>query len=79
MAGEIKVKIGTKLSEAEEKSLDPKKVGKLHAKYPKADVEKEAYSDLWVCPYCGCAGYDDSPVVGQVYRTCHCCGRTMRL
>lgn len=77
MAGEIKVKIGTKLSEAEEKDLDPKKVGKLQAKHPKADVEKEAYLTLQACPYCGCAGWLESDTT-YLYLTCHCCGRTFR-
>ena len=41
MPGEIKAKIGTKLSETEQKGLDPKKVGKMQGKHPKADVEAQ--------------------------------------
>ena len=74
---EIKAKIGTKLTEAEVKAADPKKIGKLQAKHPKADVEAQ-YPAIQVCPYCGCVGYgDESPNV-YVYYTCHCCGRTFK-
>ena len=56
MSGDIKAKIGTKLSETEQKALDPKKVGKMQGKHPKADVEAQ-YTSLQVCPYCSCVGY----------------------
>jgi len=74
---EIKAKIGKKVTDAEVKEADPKKIGKLQAKHPKADVEAE-YLAVQVCPYCGCVGYGaESPVVYELY-TCHCCGRTFK-
>jgi hypothetical protein len=78
MATEIKGKIGTKLSETEQKGLDPKKIGKLQAKHPKADVEKEAYVAGQVCPYCGCFGWGVESETTYLYFTCHCCGRVFR-
>ncbi len=77
MAREIKAKIGTKVSDADKKGIDPKKIGKLQGKHPKADVEAE-YLAIQVCPYCGCVGYgDESPAV-YLYYTCHCCGRVFK-
>jgi hypothetical protein len=73
MASEIMAKIGKKLSDDEKKKVDPKEVGKLQAKPPKAPVEGQ-YMAAQVCPYCGCVGYGDvSPTVYR-YFTCHCCG-----
>ena len=79
MASEIKDKIGTKISEAEQKGLDPKKVGKLQGKHPKGgDVEAQAALAFQVCPYCGSAGWGaESPFV-YLYFTCHACGRTFK-
>jgi hypothetical protein len=74
MSGEIKAKIGTKLSETEQKGLDPKKVGKMQGKHPKADVEAQ-YIALEACPYCGCVGYGQEIRPVPLYFTCHCCGR----
>jgi len=75
MTGEIKAKIGKKLSDDEVKKIDPKAVGKLQAKHPKADVEAQ-YTAIQVCPYCGCVGYGNESATVYLYFTCHCCGRT---
>jgi hypothetical protein len=79
MANEITAKIGTKLSEAEDKALDPREIGRVHAQPPKADVQAQwDEANLTICPYCGCAGRGHlSPYVYR-YFTCHCCGRTYR-
>jgi hypothetical protein len=77
MSGDIKAKIGTKLSETEQKALDPKKVGKMQGKHPKADVEAQ-YTSLQVCPYCSCVGYSQESPTVYLYFTCHCCGRIFK-
>ncbi len=77
MSKEVKAKVGTKMTEAEQKAVDQKQVGKLQSQHPKTDVEAE-YRALQICPYCGCTGWgDESPTV-YLYFTCHCCGRTFR-
>jgi len=70
MASEIK--IGKKLSEDEEKKVDPAEVGKLQAQPSKAQVEGQ-YTAIQVCPYCGCVGYGQESRTVYRYFTCHCC------
>ena len=77
MASEITAKIGKKLSDKEQKELDPKKVGKLQATHPKSDVQAQYMQAVTqVCPYCGCVGWGEESSTQYLYFTCHCCGRT---
>lgn len=70
---EVKVKVGKKMSEAEQKAADPQKTGRLTAQPRKRDVEPEFWEAVR-CPYCGCIGYCDvSPYVTLSF-ICHCCG-----
>ena len=71
MSNEITAKIGKKLSEAEQKAVDPKEVGRSQAQPPKVDLQDQG-TVLWICPYCGCANWTSS---GRLYHyvSCHCC------
>lgn len=77
MASEIKAKVGTKMSEAEQKALDKSKVGKIQGAHPKGEVEAE-YSAFQICPYCGCGGWGSESTYVYLYFTCHCCGQTFK-
>jgi len=75
---EVKVKVGTKLTDAEIKALDPKDIGKLYAQPKKAGVAGQDYLGYVICPYCGCSGTAwESPYVYRHF-ICHCCGGTFR-
>jgi hypothetical protein len=76
MGKEIKANVGTTLNEAEEKEVDPKDIGQLHAQPPKGDVQAQYHWAVQVCPYCGCVGYGYESDVRYRYFTCHCCHRT---
>jgi hypothetical protein len=81
MSNEITAKIGTKLSEAEQRAVDPKKVGWSQAQPPKASVQGQLYTcGCQVCPYCGCASWSDGSSSPEYhYITCRCCGGTYRV
>jgi hypothetical protein len=75
---EIKIKVGSKLTDAEVKAIDPKDIGRLYAQPKKAGVEGQSYLAYQRCPYCGCVGTGwESPYVYR-YFTCHCCGGVFR-
>ena len=77
MSGEIKAKIGTKLSETEQKGTRPEK-GRQDARQTPESRCRAQYTAIQVCPYCGCVGYgQESPNV-YLYFTCHCCGRIFK-
>lgn len=74
MSNEIKIRVGTKLSEAERKAVDPKEVGWSQAQPPKADLQGQMYTcGCSHCPHCGCFNWDSSPTP-YGYIICHCCG-----
>jgi hypothetical protein len=76
---EITVKVGTTLSDAEIKALNPKDIVTLYAQPEKTGVEGQAdFVGYQICPYCGCSG--TGLMSSEVYRyfTCHCCGGTFR-
>jgi hypothetical protein len=79
MANEIKAKVGTKLTDAEVKALDPKDIGRLAAQPKKTAVEGQwDYVGYQICPYCGCAGTGVMSTDVYRYFTCHCCGGVFR-
>jgi hypothetical protein len=79
MENEISLKVGTKLSEAETKALDPQEVGWLQAQPPKADVQGQIYPQYVFCPYCCCIGAEPAGTVScSTYCTCHCCGAVFK-
>jgi Rieske Fe-S protein len=76
---EIKVKVGTKLTDAEVKALNPKDIAKLYAQPKKSGVEGQYnYVGYQICPYCGCSGTGMMSTEVFRYFTCHCCGGTFR-
>ena len=78
MADEISVKVGTKLTDAEVKAIDPKDIGRLYAQPKKAGVEGQSYLAYQRCPYCGCVGTGWESAYVYRYFTCHCCGGVFR-
>jgi hypothetical protein len=79
MANEVKAKVGTKLSDAEVKALDPKDVGRMSAQPKKLPVEGQWVHQVYqICPCCGCGGYGWESTIQYRYFTCHCCGCTFR-
>lgn len=79
MSEEIRVKVGTKVSEEEKRTLDLTKLEKLRAQPEQPPVEGQyMYRAAQVCPYCGCVGWGVES--SDVYRTfvCHCCGNYFR-
>jgi len=75
---EFKVKLGTRLSNAEAKALDPKDIGRLYAQPRKVEIEAEAVTAYRLCPYCGCVGTGAESQYAFHYFTCHCCGAIFR-
>jgi hypothetical protein len=76
---ETKVKVGTKLTDAEVKALNPKDVGNLYAQPKKAGVEGQYYIGTYqICPYCGCIGNVGLRSPLPSYFVCHCCGGVFR-
>ena len=75
---EVTVKIGTKLSEQEQQSVDMTKAVRLTPQPPPGSgvVGQDLTCQVTVCPACGCVGYGDTQ---SDYRSwcaviCHCCG-----
>jgi hypothetical protein len=78
---EITVRIGTRLTDAEIRAIDPRDIGRLQAQPPKPDVEGQIFacSCFFVCPYCGCASVEASSTsTGYRYFMCRCCGAMFR-
>ena len=71
---EVKVNLGTKLSEQEQQATDMTKVTKLTAQ-PSGDVAGQDYTAVQVCPYCGCVGYGVESEYYYRRYVCHCCHR----
>ena len=77
---EVKVILGTKLSEQEQRNVDRTKAVWLTAQPPPGfDVVGQDDNYSWrcvVCPYCGCVGC----VTAALWEValCHCCGRLLR-
>lgn len=71
---EVRVNLGTKLSEQEQKSTDMTKVIRLTAQ-PSGEVTGQDYTATQVCPYCGCVGYGVENEFNYRRFVCHCCGR----
>jgi len=75
---EIKAKVGTRLTDAEVKALDPKEIGRMHAQPKDKEVEAQLFRAAQVCPCCGCVGWGWESAYALRYFTCHCCGCTFR-
>ena len=78
---EVTVKIGAKLSEQEQQSVDMTGTLRLTAQPPPdADVSGQCYCGAHICPYCGCIGWDTGQQSHQPWQLiiCHCCGGAFR-
>jgi hypothetical protein len=77
----LTVKVGTKLTEAEMRAIDPKDVGQATDPSEKAGVEGQAdgaQDQYWTCPYCGCLN-KVAVVSGYRFYNCHCCAVFFRV
>ena len=71
---EVTAKIGTKLTEQEQQSVDITKAARLTAQPPTTAVVGQDYTcACLICPYCGCIGYESQESWYTII--CHCCGR----
>lgn len=79
MAEEIKVKTGTKVDPAEEKNVDPAKVGLMLAgPPPEGEVEAQGYWGFTRCPWCGHVGRSYISSTRYLYYRCGWCGGLFR-
>ncbi|NWG32789.1 MAG: hypothetical protein HXY29_15045 [Rhodocyclaceae bacterium] len=79
MTEEITVKTGTKIEPAEEKTLDPSKMGVMLAgPPPEGEVEAQGYWGYTRCPWCGHVGRSYISTTRYLYYRCGWCGRPFR-
>jgi hypothetical protein len=71
---EITAKIGTRLTEAEARMIDPEEIGRSQMQPGSFAVEGQERVEYVVCPYCGCvsAVRGDNPALYR-YFSCPCC------
>jgi hypothetical protein len=79
---EVKVILGTKLSEQEQQSVDMTKAVRLTAQPPAGSgvVGQDDSCQYIVCPYCGCVGCLPTHWHTTIHTfICHCCGFASRV
>ncbi len=78
MAHEITIRVGTKVSEAELRTIDPKEISRLRAQPEQAEVQGEQYFSRYIlCSGCGCVNVIPRGDV-CTFGSCHCCGTFLR-
>jgi hypothetical protein len=77
---ELKVKVGTKVTEDEAKGLDPKMMGVMISDAPQEDdvVGQARYIGLTQCPWCANVGWSNLDTDRYLWYTCGRCGRSFR-
>jgi hypothetical protein len=77
---EIKVILGTKLSEQEQQSVDRTTAVWMTAQPPAGVVGQDDSCQYIVCPYCGCVGCLPTHWHTTIHTfICHCCGVASRV